>query len=302
MVAIKKVDFQKSAGSSSLCTIELLCIGNELLIGKTLNTNAQWVAERITRLGGKVSRETTVKDNLDEIASSIRDAVKRKPDFIITSGGLGPTHDDMTLQGVARAVGRQVQLNRTAIQFMKAHYRRVAPTIIIQLNKPRLKMARLPVGSEPIENPVGSAPAVITRYGRVRIVSLPGVPRELKAIFNRSVAPLIRAKTGNVSFFEERLMVRGIVESELSPIIDRVMNRYPNVFIKSHPRGGKGPGDSRLELHFSSTSSDERKTREEILNAVAMISRSLVNRRVPKRDRKRVEFHSVQSRSHLNSS
>jgi nicotinamide-nucleotide amidase len=293
MVAVKEIELQKSTGPPSLCTIELLCIGNELLIGKTLNSNAQWLAQRITRLGGNVSRETTVRDNLDEIASSIRDAVKRKPDLIITSGGLGPTHDDMTLQGVARAVGRPVQLNQTAVQLMKAHYREIALMKNIRLNKPRLKMARIPVGSEPIENPVGSAPAVMTKYEQVKIISLPGVPRELKAIFNRSIAPLIQAKTRNTSFFEQRVKVRGIVESELSPIIDKVMNRYPNVFIKSHPRGGKVPRDSHLELHFSSTSSDESKTKAEISHAVAMMARFLASSKVLKRDRRRVTFRPV---------
>jgi len=279
-------------GSSSLYTVELICIGNELLIGKIPNTNAQWLADRIVRLGGKVSRETTVRDDLDEISSSIREAVRRKPNLIITSGGLGPTHDDMTLRGVARAVARQVRLNRMAIRFMKAHYRRVAPNIV-RLNKPRIKMARLPNGSEPIENPVGSAPAASTKFEEVTIISLPGVPRELKAIFNRSVAPLIRKKTGNASFLERHVMVRGIPESELSSTIDKVMNHYPSIFVKSHPRGSKGLRSPKLELHFTSTSSDQSRTRKELSNAVAMLVRSVLGRKVSRVGRNRVTFRLI---------
>jgi len=273
----------------SLYTVELVCVGNELLIGKISNTNAQWLADRIVRLGGKVSRETTVRDDLDEISSSIREALRRRPNLIITSGGLGPTHDDMTLQGVAKAVGRQVQLNQMAIQFMKAHYRRFAPSVI-RFNKPRLKMARLPNGSEPIENPVGSAPAVSTSCGQVTIISMPGVPRELKAIFNRSIAPLIRKKTGNTSFLERRVMVRGIAESELSSTIDKVMNHYPSIFVKSHPRGSRGLRSPKLELHLTSTSSDESRTRRELSNAVAMLIRSVLSRKVSKVAGNRVIF------------
>lgn len=258
-----------------------------MLIGKIANTNARWLADRIVRLGAKVSRETTVRDNVGEIASAIIDAEKRKPDMIITSGGLGPTHDDMTLKGVARATRHPLQLNSTALQLMRQHYRKLAPNVTIHLNKPRLKMACLPIGSKPIKNPAGSAPAAMTKYGHVSIVSLPGVPRELKAIFNQSIAPLIRAKTKEASFFEDRIMTRGIVESELSPVIDRVMKRYPAIFIKSHPRGGKGLRDSKLELHFSSTSRDERKTREDILDAIGMMMRLLSKRRLYMYARKR---------------
>ena len=287
MVAVQEVGSQKSMSSPPIYTVELVCVGNELLIGKIPNTNAQWLADRIVRLGGRVSRETTVPDNLDEISSSIRDALKRRPNLVITSGGLGPTHDDMTLRGVARAVGRRVKLNRTAIRLMKRHYRKLAPRMRIHLNKPRLKMACLPIGSEPIENPAGSAPAALIKYRQVTIISLPGVPKELKAIFNDSIVPLIRAKTRRASFFEESILTRAIVESELSPIIDKVMKQYSSVFIKSHPKGGKGLRGSRLELHFSSTSSNEQKTKEELLNAAAMLIRLLARSKKHMRRRKK---------------
>jgi molybdenum cofactor synthesis domain-containing protein len=293
MVAVKEVKRQKPY------TVELVCVGNELLIGKTLNTNGRWVADRIVKLGGKVSRETTVRDDVDEISSSIQEALRRKPDLIITSGGLGPTHDDMTLRGVAMAVGRPVQLSPAAVRLMKAHYRRLAPTMKIRWTKPRLKMAHLPRGSDPIENPVGSAPAVSTKHGRTTIFSLPGVPKELKAIFNWSLAPLIRTKAGNTSFFQESIMIRGIVESELSPIIDRVMKRYPNVFVKSHPRRGKRLRDSQLELHFSSLSSNWTKTRQEILDAITMVTKSLASRRPRDSGRRKTVFRHLKKSSRL---
>jgi len=82
--------------------IELVCIGNELLIGKTVNTNAHWLAERCTALGASVQRITVISDDLDEIAGALNESLGRKPSFIITTGGLGPTFDDKTLRGVSR--------------------------------------------------------------------------------------------------------------------------------------------------------------------------------------------------------
>ena len=74
--------------------VEIICIGNELLIGKTLNTNSQWLAKQITNLGLVIHRITTVSDNINEISTSIKEAINRKPSFILTTGGLGPTFDD----------------------------------------------------------------------------------------------------------------------------------------------------------------------------------------------------------------
>ena len=94
---------------------EIITVGNELLIGKILNTNAYWLARYITGLGIKVRRITVVGDDIDEIASSIREAIERKTDFIITVGGLGPTFDDRTLEGLAKALHRKLQVNEKAL-------------------------------------------------------------------------------------------------------------------------------------------------------------------------------------------
>jgi len=91
--------------------MEIICIGNELLIGKTLNTNATWLAKRATSLGITVKRITIVRDEIEEIADVIREVLQRKPRFIITTGGLGPTFDDKTLEGIAKALNRKLEVN-----------------------------------------------------------------------------------------------------------------------------------------------------------------------------------------------
>jgi len=257
------------------CSVEIICVGNELLIGKTLNTNAQWLADQITRLGGKVTRIIEVGDDVQEIASVVKEAVRREVDFVITSGGLGPTFDDKTLQGISKATGKRLKLNPEALRLVRDRYKEMSPPKRLRLTKPRVKMAILPEGSSPIPNPVGTAPGVLVEYRGARLISLPGVPKELKAIFERIIAEMIRRKSGGVAFYESSMVVRGIVESALSPLIDRVMRRNRGVYVKSHPKGGEGRGGALIELHFSSTEKDREKARERVIKAIIDMVRIL---------------------------
>ena len=104
--------------------VEIICIGTELLIGKTLNTNAHWLAKRITSLGLNVRRVTTVHDEIDEMSKVIQETLQRKPLFVITCGGLGPTFDDKTLEGVATALGYKTEVNSDALKMIEKKYQR----------------------------------------------------------------------------------------------------------------------------------------------------------------------------------
>src|SRR3990170_8499314 len=136
---------------------ELLCVGNELLIGKTLNTNAHWLAKRLTALGAVVQRITVVRDDTKEIAAAIREVLKRRPSFAITTGGLGPTFDDKTLEGIAEALDRKLEISEKALKMVKEKYEayaRKSRTETVELTQPRIKMATIPEKTEPIPNPV----------------------------------------------------------------------------------------------------------------------------------------------------
>ena len=91
--------------------VEIISIGEELLIGKIVNTNATWLASRVTKLGGKVRRITVVGDDVYEIISAINEAIKRKPNLIITTGGLGPTFDDKTMEALAKLINKPLKIN-----------------------------------------------------------------------------------------------------------------------------------------------------------------------------------------------
>lgn len=102
--------------------MEIVCVGNELLIGKTLNTNAKWIAEQATALGITVKRVTVVADDVNEIAAVIRESLGREPQFLITTGGLGPTFDDKTLEGIAEAMNSKLAINTEAVKIVKEKY------------------------------------------------------------------------------------------------------------------------------------------------------------------------------------
>ena len=252
---------------------EIICVGNELLIGKTLNTNAQWLAKRITTLGLSVRRITIVGDDVNEISSAVREAIQRNPRFLITTGGLGPTFDDKTLEGLANALKCKLEINKEALTMVKEKYRKYAEEGKMkkaELTPPRVKMAKLPEGAKPLFNPVGTAPGIVMEHEGATIVALPGVPSEMKAIFDGSVAPLLRQVAGDVTFFETSMETTGVIESEMAPLIDQVMHDNPYVYIKSHPKGAERI--PRIEFHFSTTAKNSDLARKRVSKAFVQLS------------------------------
>jgi len=253
--------------------MEIICIGNELLIGKTLNTNAHWLAKRATSLGMIVKRITIVSDDVDEIANVLKEALQRNPHFIITTGGLGPTFDDKTLAGIAKALNCKLELNDAALAMVKEKYEayfKAGKLEKVELTPYRVKMATLPEGAEPLPNPVGTAPAVKIIVDGIILLALPGVPSEMEAIFESSVVNLLKKETGNVVFFETSIYADNIMESVLAPLIDKVMRDNPHVYIKSHPRGEeKKP---HIELHFSTTAKNSVSAKKTIGKVIVELS------------------------------
>lgn len=256
---------------------EILTVGNELLIGKIVNTNAYWLAKRITSLGGRVTRILVVGDDVEEIASALRSCLSRRPDFVLTIGGLGPTFDDKTLEGVAKALGRRLRVNERALEMVKSKYEYLSRVRgkSLELTRARVKMATLPEGAKPLRNPVGTAPGVLLEVEDVTIVSLPGVPGEMKAIFDEHLAPLIRDRS-KLFFCEKTFKVDGIYESELAPIIEQVLKGNPRVYIKSHPK--REEGVAYVELHLS-TSVEKREEGERLIEFTASELRKFITER-----------------------
>lgn len=245
----------------AMVRVEMLAVGKELLIGRTLNTNAHWVGKRLARAGTMLKQVTTVDDDLDEIASAFRAILKRSPDFVVVVGGLGPTPDDMTLRGVAGALGWGLRKNAEALRMMREHYAKRGMADI-ELTSARVKMTRLPVGAEPVANSVGTAPGVRLVAGKTVIYCLPGVPVEMRGIFRRAVEPEIVNKLGKMHRMYVTMTLEGVLESTLAPVIQEALRRHPGAYVKSHPRGVR-EGISRIELDIAVVGATEKPTEEE---------------------------------------
>lgn len=255
--------------------IEIIAFGNELLIGKIANTNAQWLAKRITIMGLNIRRITVVSDDIEEISDAVKEAIERKPKMIITTGGLGPTFDDKTLEGIAKAFNQSIKVNSEAVKMIDEKYRRLVKEGLIEekveLTPSRIKMATLPEKAQPIHNPVGTAPGVILKHDDTAIIALPGVPPEMEAIFDESIQPMLKKMAGNTVFYETSLIVDSLMESDAAPLIDKTMHDNPYIYVKSHP-GHTGEGKSRLELHLSTTAQSTETARKRVVNALLQIT------------------------------
>ena len=223
-------------------------------------------------MGTMIKRMTTADDDLEEISSSLREALGRNPDFLIVAGGLGPTPDDMTLEGVAMGLGRRLTLNRDALRLIREHYSKIGRSDL-RISPSRRKMAMLPEGATPCENEVGTAPGVRLPVGRTVIFCLPGVPGEMKSIFKQSVEQEIRRKVGRLYRWATRLKIEGIFESAMAPMIRKELQENPGVYIKSHPRGLRG-GISRIELDVVAV----KEEKEEAMSTAKKITKEFVRK------------------------
>jgi len=212
---------------------EIVTIGTELLLGKIVDTNATYIAQQLATIGLDLYYKTTVGDNEGRITSVLQQALARS-DVVITSGGLGPTVDDVTRQAVARAAGRELVLDEKLLAQIEARFARHGFT----MSENNRRQAYIPQGAIPIENPVGTAPAFIVETEQGLIISLPGVPRELKHLMETWVIPFLKEKlqTGQVVIKSKTLRTCGIGESTVdSRIGDLMRSSNPTVGLAAHP-------------------------------------------------------------------
>ncbi len=248
-------------------------VGKELLIGRTMNSNAYWIGGRLYKMGTMLDRVLTVTDSLAEISAGLNQLLEARPDFIIVVGGLGPTPDDMTLKGVARGLGRGLRLDGEAVRLIKEHMEKVGREF--ELTPARRKMAVLPEGATPLRNDFGTAPGVRLTAGKGTVVyCLPGVPREMRNIFRNFAEKEIRERLGEIHFAKVTIKLSGVFEAALAPSIGEALKMHPEAYIKSHPRGVKA-GVPTLELDLTVTSPYAAKARSTYSELVSFLSRRI---------------------------
>lgn len=194
---------------------ELFSIGSELLLGQTVDTNASFLGRQLSELGFEVQRKTTLPDTLPLLTDQLREALARVP-LVITTGGLGPTEDDLTRQAAAAACGRELERSAALEAEIEAFFQRFGRP----MGDNNRKQADLPAGAIAISNPVGTAPAFAVEQGASLLVCLPGVPREMKHLFDLAVRPLLVARGGGGGLAIRVLRTAGVGESRLDALLE----------------------------------------------------------------------------------
>ena len=216
--------------------VEILAIGNELLAGDVLDTNSHWLCRQLAGRGARVSRMATLPDDMATIGEALLAALSRRPALIVTCGGLGPTADDLTVAAQAAALGRALAENPAAFAMVRDFYAtlfRRGEVTTPDMTPARAKMAVLPADAEPLPNSVGAAPGVLMIEGETLIAALPGVPAEMKAIFEESLWPRVAARFSGQAYAERVIQTNCWDESIMAPAVDAVAARHPRVYVKS---------------------------------------------------------------------
>ena len=214
-------------------TLEIITIGTELLLGEITDTNSTFLARTLRDYGIDIYRITTIGDNPGRISATIKEALKRA-DIIITTGGLGPTVDDPTRQAVAEATNRN-------LVFMTDLWEEILQRFQAYGHQPtdnNRRQAYIPQGAIPISNPVGTAPCYIVEMGDACVISLPGVPSEMKFILRHSIIPFLKHKYALQSKIIKATVLHAatIGESVIDEIIaDLEELANPTVGLLAHP-------------------------------------------------------------------
>ena len=227
---------------------EIVAIGTEILLGEITDTNSVYLARQLRDIGVNVFFMTTVGDNLGRIADAISAALERA-EIVITTGGLGPTVDDMTRQAVADAFDRPLEYHASLYQSIEERFQGFG----VKMTANNRQQAYLPKCAALIENPVGTAPAFLVESERGLVISLPGVPREMKFLMTESVVPRLLQRYELGVIVARTLRTAGIGESSLDDKIgkDILNERNPSVGLAAH----HGAVDVRITAKAESRSS-----------------------------------------------
>lgn len=230
---------------------EIITSGTELLLGDLVDTNAAYLSRQLRALGIDVHYRTTVGDNEERTAAAIAVAMRRA-DLVITTGGLGPTVDDVTRQAVARATGRPLVPHPELLAAIETRFRSFGYC----MTENNVQQAYIPAGAVVIENPVGTAPCFAVETPSGAIISLPGVPRELEYLMEHAVIPYLRRRFGPREIIKTRVLKTcAIGESAVDArIADLMQSRNPTVGLNAHP----GQTDVRITAKANSEAEAER--------------------------------------------
>lgn len=253
----------------------IVVVGDEILAGHVHDANTYFVASRLAALGHRLRRATVVGDRPDEIADTLRRELAEKRDIVFVCGGLGPTHDDRTMEGVALALGRELEectaladrIN-TIAEHVKLQKFEGDPLGVATLQK----MALAPAGSEALTSSAWFIPAVALREGDATIVILPGPPRELQVVFRDAVEPKFLEGSGAIVWREE--VEHHFPESAIASALNELEREFPAVQIGSYPM------EDRVLIRLAGDEEEVREVAARVRSAIEVLAASDDGRRL----------------------
>lgn len=266
----------------------ILSIGTELTRGELTNTNAGWLSEQLTSMGCDVQEHVTVADDVAQIRDALRHLAQRHA-FLVVTGGLGPTTDDVTAEAAAQATGVRLVRHDPSLEAIKRRF----AAMNREMGPSNAKQADLPEGSTALDNPVGTAPGFAMTLGTCRAFFMPGVPHEMQRLFadyvHPSIAPLVERRSHQIT-----LRTFGMTESQVGELLSGIERRFdgitigyratfPEIEVKVRARGANAAEAEELAARV------EREVRERLSDAVygegddtyaAFVGRMLRDRRL----------------------
>ena len=212
---------------------EILAVGTELLMGQIVNTNAQYISERLNSIGVNVYFHSVVGDNPKRLENSIKLALERS-DLVVITGGLGPTKDDITKEKVAEVFNRKMVLHEESLKRIKDYFIKLGR----EMTDNNAKQAYFPEDSIIIENNKGTAPGCIIESENKVVIILPGPPREMQPMFDESVVPYLQKNSG-YKIVSKYLRIFGIGESTLEEMIMDLVDKQEDVTIATYAKMGE---------------------------------------------------------------
>ena len=212
-------------------TAEIIAVGTELLLGNIANTNAQTLSQSLSTLGINVFWHTVVGDNPERLAEAV-EVARHRADILITTGGLGPTYDDLTKQTICAAFGRKLVFHPDILEDIRDFY---AKNLHAPMPENNRQQAELPEGCTIFDNPVGTAPGCAFEAGGVHVLMLPGPPHEMETMLHRWVEPYLRTLSKEVIVSHD-IMTFGLGESYVDQLLHEKMSHMGNPTLATYAK------------------------------------------------------------------
>ena len=229
-------------------TAEIIAVGTEILLGNIANTDAQMLSQSLSTLGINVFWHTVVGDNPQRLRQAL-DIARRRADIILTTGGLGPTYDDLTKQTICEAFGQKLVLHADILADIRAFYQ---SALHVPMPENNIQQAELPEGCTVFDNPVGTAPGCAFEAGGVHVLMLPGPPHECETMLRRCVEPYLRALSREVIVSRD-IMTFGMGESSVDQLLHDRMAHMVNPSLATYAK----PCEVRLRATAKAASQAE---------------------------------------------